>query len=212
MTDISKRDLVSRLYDQFHDFVGEKWDDLHENHGYLKREVQAEHLLIDLKAEVAAKGWTVDDAILAAFVKNGGAALQQLDLSELNIVPPPEDEPRTGQQIGQATGSDDGGAENDGHAQGGAPLKSATSTDLARLEGDASGSLNPPGSSGQTATAAQAAGTGGTGETAKPGQPGDQNAAAVAQETGAPPAQAETAAGALAGQEAQQPAQERPQT
>jgi hypothetical protein len=90
MTDVSKKELVSNLYDAFADRVAELDKDLKDNHGYMNAAAQHLNLVTDIGAEVKEAGWQVSPAIVIALCQ-GGSELMALDLSQETIVPPPSD-------------------------------------------------------------------------------------------------------------------------
>lgn len=101
MTDLTKKELASQLYDRFADRVDFLDKDLKTNHAsYMDAAAQHANLVTDITKEVADAGWKVSPAVIDALCK-GGADLMTMDLSEETIEPPaegePESEPKTDQ-------------------------------------------------------------------------------------------------------------------
>jgi hypothetical protein len=88
MTELSKKELVSHLYDAFADRVAALDKDLRENHGYMTAGQQHDNLVTDIGSEVAEAGWKVSAGVIDALC-HGGAELMALDLSAETVVAPP---------------------------------------------------------------------------------------------------------------------------
>lgn len=89
MTDLTKKELVSNLYDAFADQVAAEDKELKDLHKYLTPAEQHDNLVIDITKAVKDAGWQVSPGILDALCK-GGAELMTMDLEEEIIVPPEE--------------------------------------------------------------------------------------------------------------------------
>lgn len=92
MTDLTKKELVSNLYDAFADKVAAEDKELKELHKYLTPAEQHDNLVIDITKAVKDAGWQVSPGILDALCK-GGAELMTMDLDEEIIVPPSPEVP-----------------------------------------------------------------------------------------------------------------------
>lgn len=89
MTDLTKKELVSQLYDTFADRVAVLDKELKEKHQYLNATQQHQNLVTDIGNEVYKAGWLASAAVIDALC-HGGAELMALDLEAETIVPPPE--------------------------------------------------------------------------------------------------------------------------
>ena len=84
MSEVSKKNLLSQLWDEQTDRVDELRADLKTNHGYLSADEQTENLRIDIAGEVARAGWIVSPNVIEALCA-GGASMMTLDASTVEI-------------------------------------------------------------------------------------------------------------------------------
>lgn len=150
MTDLTKKELVSNLYDAFADKVAAEDKELKNLHKYLTPAEQHDNLVIDITKAVKDAGWQVSPGILDALCK-GGAELMTMELDEEIIVPPspevpaepPAHEPPAAiDTVGAQTSDGDAGALTAASIAGGAQVEQPA-PDAALANQGAAGAPNP---------------------------------------------------------------------
>lgn len=142
MTDLTKKELVSNLYDAFADKVAAEDKELKELHKYLTPAEQHDNLVIDITKAVKDAGWQVSPGILDALCK-GGAELMTMDLDEEIIVPPEEvpaetpAAPPAVNPVGAQASDGDAGALTAGSIAGGAQVEQPAPDAALSIQGEA---------------------------------------------------------------------------